>query len=127
MARALKDYYLDEEAKCTITNGTINTIRIKKSQQNYYADYKHGQKFTTDNYYCELWLFGNKVQLEFNQHSEDIPKQKIQCIEIGENNSIINREVAPNHYVLESNIRILNHQDKTLWLKITENSSSIIK
>lgn len=38
---------------------------------------------------------------------------------MGENNSIINREVAPNHYILESNIRILNHQDKTLWLKIT--------
>lgn len=125
-ARALRDYHLPEEARCTVANGTINAIRIKKSQQNYYADYRHGQQFTTDNYYCELWLFGNKYQLEFNQHSEDIPRRKIQCIDIGHNCAIINREVAPNHYLLESNIRILNHQDKTLWLKITEHSSSVI-
>jgi hypothetical protein len=35
-------------------------------------------------------------------------------------------ETSPNNYLLQSNIRILNHQDKTLWLKITENTSSII-
>jgi hypothetical protein len=82
LARALKDYHLDEETKCHVTNGTINNIKIKKSHQNYYNDYKHNQKFTTDNYYSEMLLFGMKFQLEFNQHFDDIPKQKIQCIEI---------------------------------------------
>lgn len=51
---------------------------------------------------------------------------KIQCIDISENNFLINKEVSPNQFILQSNIRILNHQDKTLWMKITESSSQII-
>jgi hypothetical protein len=37
-----------------------------------------------------MLLFGMKFQLEFNHHHDDIPKQKIQCIEISDNNFLIN-------------------------------------
>jgi hypothetical protein len=47
IARALKDYYLDDTTACTVVNETINSIKIKKSHQNYYSEYKHNQKFAT--------------------------------------------------------------------------------
>jgi hypothetical protein len=32
--------------------------------------------------------------------------------------------VAPNEYLLQSNIRVINHQDRTLWIKLEESEAA---
>lgn len=64
----MKEYNVDDKSKYVLTNGVINTIRIKVPPKNYYVDYRHNQKCLLSNSFCEMTIFNRKFELEFNQN-----------------------------------------------------------
>ena len=106
---------------------TINSLKVKPASKNYYTECKHQQTTQINCYQAEIELFGNKLPLEFQDHRRGVPESKTQCVPLSSNCFLINREIIPSRNQLESNIRIMNHQDKTLWIKISEHSSSVVQ
>lgn len=76
LAAIIREYHLEEAARCSLTNGTTTPIKVKNSL-NYNLELKQGQKCTFNSYRCEMILFNSKLQLDFNNLAEKLPQHKV--------------------------------------------------